>query len=311
MTARPAAGPPPHAATLARPDGTRLWYERSGRADRGATTVLLCSPGGRNAAYWSPALLAALGERAAVVRFDWRGQGRSSRGPGPTDAEDLVEDLLALADEVAPTAAVELVGVGLGAWVALRAAQRWASARPGRPRGVTAVGASAWYADPRHPGPNEPTVVALVLRRRSAPAADLVRLVGRELRAELGPAEVAALDADPAVRAAHRAEVQRWFDHGFDPDDDHRVAWLAAAPLAGGVPLSCPVRVLHGADDPVVPLAHGRRLAAALGVACEEVAASGHHVGPTLEAALLATLRDALALPDGARPSAGRAGAAE
>lgn len=294
MTARPAAGPPPLTAWLVRPDGARIWYERWGSDGSEGPTVVLCPPGGRNAEYWSPALLVALAERGGVVRFDWRGQGRSSWDRAAGDAEVLVDDLLALCDELGAASPagppLELVGVGLGGWVALRAAQRQGRAR--RPiGGVSVIGTSGWYADPRHRGPTEPTVVALVLRRRSAPTSDLVRLIGRELRAERSPAEVAELDASAEVRAAHRAEVQRWFEHGFNPDDDHRVAWLAAGPLATDAPPGFTVRVLHGSDDPVVPSAHGHRLAASLGVGCTEVAGAGHHVGPAMEAALLASLR--------------------
>jgi pimeloyl-ACP methyl ester carboxylesterase len=111
----------------------------------------------------------------------------------------------------------------------------------------------------------------------------LARALGREYRALCGP------DERPNVAAA-LAEAARWVAWGFNPDDRQRAAWLAApcgwdaaAALAGR-----PVVVVHGARDPLVPVEHGRHLAAAAEGRLVEVAGAGHELTPALVRAVIA-----------------------
>ncbi|RIX28130.1 alpha/beta hydrolase [Amnibacterium setariae] len=69
---------------------------------------------------WSP--VAAAGRR--LVRYDARGHGRSTGRAEPADYawSHLAEDLLALLDAVAPTEAVDAIGVSMGVGTLLHAA---------------------------------------------------------------------------------------------------------------------------------------------------------------------------------------------
>ena len=286
---------------LVRPDGTRLWFEmvRAPCSDPPPRAlVVLCPPGGRNAACWPPAWVRRLAAGGhGVVRFDWRGQGRSDwvgppgAGPGWSDPERLVDDVVALCERVVPDTSamgLSIVGAGLGGWVATRVAQE----RGRRGLGLGALvlaGTSCWYSDPAMPGPTEPTVVALVLRRRGGGPAELIRALSREAAVERG-------GSGPPGGALMVAEVQRWLEHGFNPDDAHRATWLAARPLerdsASGdlTGLARRVVVVHGDEDPVVPLAHGRRLADRTGTTLRVVPAAGHHLDEAVLDALGAAL---------------------
>jgi pimeloyl-ACP methyl ester carboxylesterase len=164
------------------------------------------------------------------------------------------------------------------------------AARPPRIAGLTVVGSTGWAVDPGLPGPDEAFVVGLLWRRRMAAdsGADLGRDVAREHRLLTGPAD------DPGLAGA-RAAVQRWLDE-FNPTDDHRRAWLEGPDLWGAVHgLPVPLTVVHGGADPLLPPAHGRRLAeVAPNARYLEVPGAGHALTPPVVEALLATLAPAL-----------------
>jgi pimeloyl-ACP methyl ester carboxylesterase len=65
----------------------------------------------------------ALKSSYRVIAFDLRGQGRSSAGDGQFTLEFLVDDLIALLDELRVGKAV-LCGLSMGGYVALRAIER-------------------------------------------------------------------------------------------------------------------------------------------------------------------------------------------
>lgn len=81
---------------------------------------------GSQAEDWS-AVIAALGDGFAVLRYDLRGHGASEAPPGPYTIEDLTADLAALLDELA-IPKVHLAGFSLGGLVA----QSLALTHPGR-----------------------------------------------------------------------------------------------------------------------------------------------------------------------------------
>ena len=90
------------------------------------------------------------------------------------------------------------------------------------------------------------------------------------------------------------AAVDDWLAHGQAPDDPHRRALLEAAPRWPGLTaLAVPTAIVHGGDDPLVPPAHGERLADAIpGAELRLVPGAGHHLGPALLDAVAARLED-------------------
>jgi pimeloyl-ACP methyl ester carboxylesterase len=238
------------------------------------------------------------------------------------DVEAVIDDALEAVSDVVATpsrqAGVHLLGHGLGGSIALELAARAvdsASIRrtPGpasesttdlgppppstsRIAGVTIVGGTGWLVDPTLPGASEPVVVGLLWRHRMAtdPGADLGRAVARELRLLSGTAD------EPSAAAA-LAEVRRWLDAGFNPVDDHRRAWLEA-PSRWDALRSLPIgsSVIHGSADPLVPVEHGRRLAAlAPHARYVELPGVGHALSPPLIRAVL----DVLSTPGPSAPT--------
>jgi pimeloyl-ACP methyl ester carboxylesterase len=258
-------------------DPVPLWWAAEGPPE--APPLVLLPDAHRPASIWPVSFIAGLAAAGwRVVLVDLRDQGRSPRAAEPFTVDDLASDVAGLLATVGPA---HVVGHGLGATVALHLALR---PDPGGLLGLTVAGGTGWFVDPRLPGAEEPAVVGLVWRSRlgERDGGDLVTALAREERLLAGP-------DDPGPGAA-AAEVRRWLAHGFNPADGHRAAWLAAPALWDAL---CarpgpPLVVVHGRDDPLVPLAHGRRLVATVGRArLVEVADAGHALTPRLLAALL------------------------
>ena len=126
-------------------------------------------------------------------------------------------------------------------------------------------------------------------RRRGGGPAELARALSREVAVE--EARPGPLDG-----ARRLAEARRWIEHGFNTEDTHRVCWLGAPSLWDELDgLADEVVVLHGAADPVVPLAHGDRLAAAAAAELQVLVGVGHHLDEIAAARLAEVLLRPLA----------------
>jgi 3-oxoadipate enol-lactonase len=91
-----------------------------GAAD--APVVVLSNSLGATRGMWDPQV-PGLAERFRVVTYDARGHGESPAPPGPYTLDDLVDDLVALLDEVGAERA-HVAGLSLGGMTAMRLAVR-------------------------------------------------------------------------------------------------------------------------------------------------------------------------------------------
>lgn len=98
-----------HESGFAEVNGTRLWYEASGKGP----AVVLVHGGLVNSRLWD-AQMKPLSKRFRVVRYDIRGYGRSQ---APTGEYQMLEDLRALLDHLKIDKAT-LVGLSLGGIIA-------------------------------------------------------------------------------------------------------------------------------------------------------------------------------------------------
>jgi 3-oxoadipate enol-lactonase len=97
-----------------------LFTEIDRRPD--AQSVLLLNSLGSTLAMWDPQL-PELRAQFRVIRCDTRGHGRSPVPPGPYSIDDLVDDVVALLDQLGLESA-HIVGLSLGGMTALRLAAR-------------------------------------------------------------------------------------------------------------------------------------------------------------------------------------------
>jgi 3-oxoadipate enol-lactonase len=115
-------------------------YSEDGPAD--APVVLLSNSLGSTRSMWD-AQVPALAERFRVITYDARGHGTSPVPPPPYTLDDLVDDAVALLDEVG-AARAHLVGLSLGAMTFLRLAAR----HPERVDRLVVMCTTAYYGSP-------------------------------------------------------------------------------------------------------------------------------------------------------------------
>lgn len=271
--------------------GTRLWAEQHGPDD--AVAVLLVHRMAAQCFEWPDELLdglVAAGYRALV--YDHRGFGWSEPGDGdePMRFQDLVDDAKAvLAAFGADTA--HLVGSSVGGVIARGVAIEV----PGLARSLTFIGSS--------PGDGSlpvwtPEYTEIAMNPPGPSVDERVEYLVRELR---------VMSDDRFDEDAARARAERAVRRGWTLESLRRVARAARNRSLGERDLeilrsiTVPCLVLHGTNDHVLGLDHGRMLASCVpGSQLVVLEGMGHDVQPHLVAPILDHLLPLLARGDAA-----------
>ncbi|MGD0561932.1 MAG: alpha/beta hydrolase [Roseiarcus sp.] len=200
-----------------------------------------------------------------VVRFDNRDVGKSSRIDWTPSADpagkiaapyllkDMAGDAVGLM-EVLGIASAHIVGASMGGMIAQEIAIRW----PGRVRSLTSIMSTT--SDPKLPPPGAQAAQVFTAPPPTTPE----EYVEANLRAWLifrgsGFPEDEKRDRARAMRAVARG--------GFDPRGGQRqfLAVMASGSRKAVLArVTAPTLVIHGADDPLVPLAAGEDTAASI-----------------------------------------------
>ncbi|MFJ5231015.1 alpha/beta fold hydrolase [Kitasatospora sp. NPDC088391] len=251
----------------------RLWSERTGAPTDPAVLLVMgtAAPG----VGWPDELVDALvaGGRQ-VIRYDHRDTGRSSRvdfAARPYALADMAADAAAVLDGHG-VAAAHVVGASLGGAVG----QWLAVHRPARVRTLTALMTGPMGHSPgpawaralagRAPDPGDlPPPSARFLAHLAHRAALPQGTPDERLAAHLETWRVLNGEVLPFDEPAARRFVRASFDPNGDPGAGHhhdlaarRMTEDRLAPLSSIV---APTLVLHGTEDPLRPLPHGRALA--------------------------------------------------
>jgi 3-oxoadipate enol-lactonase len=214
---------------------------------------------------WEPQV-PVLAERFRVISYDTRGHGRSPAPDGPYSLDDLVDDAVALLDEVGAERA-HVAGLSLGGMTAMRLAVR----EPARVHRLAVLCTSA-KADPQ-------------------PFLDRARAARSGGTAPLAPTVVSRW-LTPAFAAAHPDLVARLEAMIAGADDE---GYAACCEVVADLDLrddlgriTASTLVVSGAEDPALPPEHQRVIADGIPGAELLTVSPGAHLA-NLEATLQVT----------------------
>ena len=233
--------------------GVDLCVETLGRSED--PPILLLMGGGASMLWWPTPICEQLaGGGRFVIRYDQRDTGRSVAHPGERGRQytlrDLAEDALSVLDSLGIESA-HLVGFSLGGIVAHLVAVE----RPEHVASLTLISTSPG-------GSGLPPPAERVRAHWEEPAPDwadreaAIDYLVRDLRAFASAA--APLD-EGAARAFIAEDLARTTDVVASMTSEGPVGGVTWREQLAG--LRVPTLVVHGDDDPMYPLAHGRALA--------------------------------------------------
>jgi pimeloyl-ACP methyl ester carboxylesterase len=290
--------------------------------DPSAPPVLLIMGLAMPAAAWPDEFIDRLVHHGLrVIRFDNRDAGRSSRTPGPRrhsarvavvralmrlpvhapyTLDDMARDAIGVLDALGVSRA-HVVGASMGGMIAQLLAARY----PDRVATLTSIMSSSGNPDPRV-ALGKPRALRVLLRpptRLDTAEGILDHLV-----------HVFGVIGSPGFRAernAMRAHLEKVAQRGYDRAGAERqlLAVLASGdrrPLLARI--TAPTLVIHGADDPLVPVAAGVDTARHIrGAQLKIVPGMGHDFTPSLQATIAdwiaGHIRRALACEAGESPA--------
>lgn len=243
---------------VARNDAIELYTLLETPDDANGETVLLVSGMGSTSVTWSRALVDPLLHAGyAVVRFDLRDVGRSTRPPAMDvyTLVDLASDALAVLDHWSVDRA-HILGRSMGGSIAIELALDAAD----RVHTLTLAYSSAALM-PSDDGlpPPEDWVIEAGAEMMFAPPP---RTPDERIERIVAEAELFAGTRHPFDADAARAEATAEVAHAPHAEHAHGIAIVSSSsrvPDLGRIQV--PTLVLHGTADPVVPVAHGRLLA--------------------------------------------------
>lgn len=250
----------------------------------GATTSMLG---------WPQALVAGLmADGFRVIRFDHRDTGLSTCNGPDYAVEDMAADTLAVMDALG-LERVHLAGMSLGGLIG----QMLAVDAPHRLASLTLIAAEPLGWD----GPPLPGIAPAFMDHFAGfPTLDWF---DRAAVADflLGIARLCAGTGAPFDAVAESRTIARVLDRSPDPAAAFRHGALTLARDWTGATrrIALPVQVVHGADDPILPLPNGRALAASIpGAGLTVMDGVGHELPDRALNTLRAVLRRQAGLPE-------------
>jgi len=276
---------PPTETRTARANGLELAYDTFG--DPTDPPLLLIMGLGTQMIGWDDDFCAELAQRGHhVVRFDNRDIGQSTKFTQfgvpdiaqalqaamhgqpiktPYLLNDMADDAVGLLDALGIGSA-HVVGASMGGAIA----QLMAIRHPSRVRTLTSIMATS--GEPTLPPPTPAAMQALL----TPPPLDYDGYLARYLSTW----KILRVGSFPADEARDPQRARRAYDRGLNPPG---VARQLAAIIASGsrraqlTTLRTPTLVIHGDVDPLVPLAHGQDVAAAVpGAKLDIIPGMGH-----------------------------------
>ncbi len=248
--------------------GTRVWYEHLTPNDTTKGTVLLIMGISNDALGWPNSFLdLLLDEGYAVVRYDHRGTGMSDwvddwDGNAPYSLNDMAGDGIAILDAIGIDQA-HIVGVSMGGMIA----QEFAIHHPERVATLTSIVSSAHITDPDLPPISGSMAFALIrVALKYGVFGGERNMIKMHLASRTllkGEATYPLDMKEMSEQTLYNMRERRGYNSNVSPQ--HQAAVMQSdARYEALSNLQVPALVIHGQEDPFIPLAHGQKTAAVL-----------------------------------------------
>jgi pimeloyl-ACP methyl ester carboxylesterase len=249
-----------------RANGLDIEYEEMG--DTSAPPMLLIMGLGAQLATWDDGFCHALADRGfRVIRYDNRDSGLSTRVEAAYTLADLADDAVGVLDMLGIPAA-HVVGASMGGYIA----QLVAINHPERVLSLTSIMSGPGGEDDVLPAGE----VASLLVTPPGPTRD------EQLAHGLMTRRVLVGEGNFFDEAKEKARVERLHDRAYYPAGTGRqlrAIMAAKSRLPELAELRVPTLVVHGLEDPLVPVENGRLVAAAVrGAKLLELEGTGHNL---------------------------------
>lgn len=246
--------------------GVNIWYEDIAPAGNPQGTILLNMATAGDALIWPPAFIRSLTDAGyRVIRYDYRGTGMSDwmndwDNKQPYSLEDMAGDAVAVLD-ARKVERAHLVGLSLGGMVAQEIAVHY----PERVSSLTLMSTSGYAGDPNLPGLSSSYLLTslaqglpLLKYRLMGGEKNLIKERIAKMIAMSGSGNVDIRETAELVvydlRERRGVNVKALFQH------------RAAADASGSrydelKKIKVPTLIIHGMNDKIFPVEHGRKLA--------------------------------------------------
>lgn len=257
-------------------NGVKLSAETFGRSEDPA--ILLVMGATASMLGWPCELCMALADRDLfVIRFDHRDTGQSTTAP-PGQAgyavEDLANDVLAIADAYRLDR-VHLAGMSLGGYIS----QMVAVDHPGRIASLTLIASEPLGWDGKALPHISPVFLDHFEGLGSLDWSDRAAVVAFLVRSE----QLCVGSAAPFDRTRAEARVARVLSRTDSPESmfNHSALVMRGDWTGRFRDISCPALIIHGEEDPILPIENGEAIAAGIpGATLVTLPGVGHELPP-------------------------------
>lgn len=275
-------------------DKARIWYESVSPADPPKAAVLLFMGISNDALGWPPDFIDLLvTEGYQVIRYDYRGTGMSDWGTdwqeNPYSLADLAADAVLILDDLDVTRA-HLIGVSMGGMVA----QEFALNNPERVLTLNLMMSSGNIVDDELPPISSEVTFDLI---KIAVKYGIFSTERNTIKLHIASRLILRGDADYEVDVTEISQQVLYNlrnRRGYNPEasQQHQEAVFRSGSRYEALALfDKPTLVIHGVNDPFIPMEHSEKLAAVIPDSqARFIENMGHDIPPQLLDAIILEL---------------------
>ena len=244
-------------------DSSKIWYERIKPQDTVKGHVLLIMGVANDAMAWPDYFIEPIVDSGyAVIRFDPRGTGKSDWFEDWTkenaySLEDIADDIIAIIDTL-EVDSVHILGISFGGMIGQTVAINY----PERVATLISISSTGDIMDPELPGINLGTISKLVMAQIRYGLIDSetnqlkLQVISRVI---LSGSDTFDFNLENMV---DRILYNMRDRNGYNPDvsEQHLMATRISGSRYDGLnKLKMPTLVIHGKNDPLIPIVHGKK----------------------------------------------------